>query len=308
MMLTELANVCRRTGYPVIEVQGWQHRVRGGGPYILPAPTHVMMHHTASPPSWDGDKDASYLAVGGQYAPISNLLISRRAWIYVIAAGPTNTNGSGHDSWGGGVPVNGMNARAIGIEMGNNGIGEIWPDEQQDCALKLSAELCRAYNIPSAHVRAHFEWSPGRKIDPYGPCRWNKNQNTYWDMRLFREDVLNEILKGDDVAAINPFRWFDTRQPPLGNPMKAGQTLTVPVPAQLQGSGQVYLNLTVVPTTKETGYVSVWGNGPRPTVSNVNFWTDRAIANTALVKIGDDRKVRFYAHKSCHLIVDVQGK
>lgn len=199
--LDDLANVCRRTGFPVIEVDGWQRRARSGNkPYENGRPTHIMAHHTASPPSSDGWDDVNYCTFGADAAPLTNLYISRAPAIYVCAGGPTNTNGSGHDSWAGGVPDDSMNSYALGIEGANNGTGEPWPEEQQRCYNALVIELRAAYGIPAGKVRAHFEWAPDRKIDTAGPSRWA--QTGSWDMDEFRGDTATlppPIPTEDDV-------------------------------------------------------------------------------------------------------------
>lgn len=186
-MLTDLASVCRSTGKPVVELSGWKTRRRSSGEYQPGYPRYTMWHHTASPSSWDGSKDAVFCAVQATYAPLANLYISRNGTIYVLAAGPTNTNGAGGPL--NGCPANGMNARAIGIEMGNNGVGEPWPKALQDTAVALGQVLMTRYGITAANNLAHFEWAPTRKIDPYGPCRWNGNRNTFWDMGQFRSTL-----------------------------------------------------------------------------------------------------------------------
>lgn len=202
--LDDLANVCRRTGFPVIEVDGWQRRGRSGNiPYEDGRPTHIMAHHTASPPSSDGWDDVNYCTFGADAAPLTNLYISRAPAIYVCAGGPTNTNGSGHDSWGGGVPEDSMNSHAIAIEGANNGVGEPWPEEQQRCYNALVIELRGAYGIPAGQVRAHFEWAPERKIDTAGPSRWAPTGS--WDMDEFRGDTMTlppptPIPVEDDMA------------------------------------------------------------------------------------------------------------
>ena len=66
------------------------------------ADNSVMVHHTASGSSWDGQKHADYIAEGDEDAPLSNLYIDRSGLVWVIAAGATNCNGKGHDWWGGG--------------------------------------------------------------------------------------------------------------------------------------------------------------------------------------------------------------
>lgn len=190
MRLIDLAAVCRSTGLVVHEVDGWQQRSRRSNTQEYPpgGPTAVMCHHTASPPHTDGQRDVDYICYGSPVKPVSNLYLSRKAEVWVCAAGPTNTNGAGQDTWGGGVPVDSMNLYAIGIEAANNGVGEPWPWAQQAAYVKLCAALCRAYKIPVNSVRGHAEWSPRRKIDPAGQSQYATGSAT-WDMGLFRSDV-----------------------------------------------------------------------------------------------------------------------
>jgi N-acetylmuramoyl-L-alanine amidase/Glycosyl hydrolases family 25 len=185
--LTDLAEVCRRTGYPVIEVDDWPHRARGSGGFDSGRPNHVMAHHTASGPSSDGWPDVNYCTFNDSDAPLCNLYISRNGTIYVCAGGATNTNGSGSDPCGT-TNDDSMNSSAIGIEAGNNGTGEAWPADQTNCYVKLSDELCSAYGIPAARVHSHFEWAPERKKDPAGPSPWASG-SSMWNMDAFRDDV-----------------------------------------------------------------------------------------------------------------------
>ena len=93
--LLDLADVCRRTGYTVIEVDDWQYRARGSGGYNDGKPDHVMCHHTGSPPSSDGWGDVNYCTFGDEDAPLANIVLSRVPEIYICAGGATNTNGTG---------------------------------------------------------------------------------------------------------------------------------------------------------------------------------------------------------------------
>ena len=189
--LLDLADVCRTTGYNVIEVDDWQYRARGSGGYEPGEPGHVICHHTASGPSSDGWPDVNYMVYGHTDAPCGNLYIARTGDIYVMAGGAANTSGSGSDPCGR-VPDDGMNARSIAIEAGNGGTGEPWPEAQQDCYRWLVAALCNAYGIAPAQVHSHFEWAPGRKIDPAGESRYATGA-AMWDMDAFRVDVASLI-------------------------------------------------------------------------------------------------------------------
>jgi N-acetylmuramoyl-L-alanine amidase len=181
--LTDLADVLRAVGLTVIELDGWRNRSRGSGGYDPGRPTHVMVHHTASPPSASGESDAWYCATGDEDAPLSNVCLDRDGVWWVLAAGATNTNGKGGpiDC----VPADSMNTYAIGVEA-NGGYGSPWPDVQTRSYVTGVAALCSAYGC--TYVRAHAEWAPDRKIDPAGPSPWATGNNT-WDMNAFRADV-----------------------------------------------------------------------------------------------------------------------
>jgi hypothetical protein len=185
--LLELADVCRAAGLTVQEEPGWQSRARGSGGYDGGRPTHVMVHHTASNPGSDGQADVNYCCYGSADAPLANLYLARAGKVWVMAAGCTNTNGGGHDWWGGGVPDDSMNTHAIGIEAANAGTGEPWPPAQQESYTRLARALCDRYGIAPAHCRGHFEWAPDRKIDPAGPSRWATSGT--WNMDPYRADI-----------------------------------------------------------------------------------------------------------------------
>ena len=165
--LTELASWLRTGGLNVVEYPDWQYRSRSSGGYDN-YPLCVMWHHTASPKSWDGQRDADYLAVGDDACPVSNLYIDRSGTVWVIAGGATNTNGKGKSlSFSRGtVPADSMNTRALGVEMGNDGVGEQWPERQVN-AMFLVNNVCnsRFGNVPT-DLSTHNYYAPDRKIDP----------------------------------------------------------------------------------------------------------------------------------------------
>jgi N-acetylmuramoyl-L-alanine amidase-like protein/LysM domain-containing protein/putative peptidoglycan binding protein len=187
-MLTDLADVLRGAGLSVEEVDGWQFRARGGAGYASSGPVAIIVHHTASGPGNDGPGDVQRLTFDCDVKPMSNLYLDRSGRWWVCAAGATNTNGKGGPL--GPLPKDSANSRVIGIEAGNNGVGEPWPDVMQDSYVLGVAAMAAAYGIAPAHVYAHHEWAPSRKIDPAGPSRFGSvNPNQSWDMTRFRAAV-----------------------------------------------------------------------------------------------------------------------
>lgn len=218
--LTDLADVCRTTGYTVIEVggpstvgTGWKTRARGSGGYNSGLPNHIMCHHTASSASSDGWPGVNYCTFNDDDAPLCNLYLSRKGEIFVCAAGATNTNGTGSDPCGV-VPNDSMNSSAIGIEAANDGVGEQWPTIQQDAYVKLCATLAAHYGIPNRAIEAHFEWAPSRKIDPAGNSRYATGGNK-WNMGKFRSDVAAGGSSGSGGGSTYPMKTVTVQLPEL---------------------------------------------------------------------------------------------
>ncbi|MET0323867.1 MAG: N-acetylmuramoyl-L-alanine amidase [Ilumatobacteraceae bacterium] len=187
-MLTDLADVLRGAGLAVKEVDGWTTRARDSGGYRQEGPVAIIVHHTASGAKKDGDPDVQEQTFTCSVRPMANLYLDRKGQFWVMAAGATNTNGKGGPL--GPLPLDSANSRVIGIEAGNNGIGEPWPEAMQDAYVAGVAALADQYAIPTARVYAHFEWAPGRKIDPAGPSRFGTiNASQCWNMDAFRAAV-----------------------------------------------------------------------------------------------------------------------
>lgn len=191
--IVDLADVVAAAGLSTTVVSGWETRGRSGdgGQYLSGRPDWIMCHHTASDTT--AQNDVGYIVSGAEYAPLANLYLARDARVWVLAAGPTNTNGKGGPFPG--VNADDMNRHAIGIEAANNGTGEAWPRVQTDAYVALVAALADAYDIATACVASHAEWSPGRKGDPGGPSPWTTGAGTpgwpaeIWDMDRFRSSV-----------------------------------------------------------------------------------------------------------------------
>lgn len=209
IMLTDLANWLREGGCTVREYSGWQYRVRGGGPYTA-MPLAVVWHHTASSTSWNGQKDADYIATGDPNSPLANLYIDRQGTVWVLAAGPTNTNGKGGPMTfsRGTVPLDGMNSRAVGIECGNTGVGERWPVAQIDALFRASNIVNAKCGNQPTDISGHHQWAPTRKIDPATnnvEGNWiprSINANGTWNLDDMRNECVNRSTQpnGDDMA------------------------------------------------------------------------------------------------------------
>jgi hypothetical protein len=258
--LTDLAEVCRRTGYPVTEVgsakstpgDAWKTRSRSSGGYENGRPNHVICHHTAG--SSDGWKLSNFLVFDHSDRPCANIALSRDGSIFVQAGGASNHAGTGADPCSPDVtPVDSMNSHSIGIEAANLGNGETWPTAQLDAYVRLVGELCRAYDIPVDQVHGHAEWAPSRKVDPAGPPRYASGNDT-WDMDQFRRDVADYL--GGDLPPPEP-DVVETESVTMELPvLKVGDTGEAVARMQHLLAAAGYLN-----PANTANYDGVWGNG-----------------------------------------------
>src|SRR5262245_6277853 len=166
--LTWLADEFRAAGLKVVEYEGWQHRSKKSGQYQNGRPWGVMWHHSASPPSQSPQNLADYCCYGAADAPICNVNVERDGTVWVLAAGPTNTNGTGNPvMWSKGtIPQDSMNSYAFGMEISNNGVGEPYPAIQIDAAFIISNTVNRVCGNQPTDVCSHYGYAPTRKIDP----------------------------------------------------------------------------------------------------------------------------------------------
>ena len=151
-MLVDLADVLRGAGVAVEEVDGWPFRARSGAGFPQSGPAAIIVHHTASGPGMDGLGDVRFMTLDCDVKPMANLYLDRGGRWWVCAAGATNTNGKGGPL--GPLPQNSANSRVIGIEAGNNGLGEPWPDVMQESYVAGVAALAgRLRHRPGTRVR-----------------------------------------------------------------------------------------------------------------------------------------------------------
>lgn len=152
---TGVVNKIREYGLHVVEVAGWQ--TRGSSSFN---PGGVVCHWTADGAT--GELPSLRMLINGRSdlaGPLCNFGLARSGAVYIIAAGRANHAGAG--GWRG---LRG-NSSVFGIEAENNGT-QAWPKAQYDAYVKLCAALCDYMHRGPEWVCGHFEWAPGRKIDP----------------------------------------------------------------------------------------------------------------------------------------------
>lgn len=123
------------------------------------------------------------------------------------------------------------------------------------------------------------------------------------------DGIYNQIKNGtfdpvpEDLTMriINPpTRVYDSRK--QGGPFKPGETRKV----QVGKNAAAFVNVTVVNAAGD-GFVTVWGDGPMPDVSNVNYETRQTICNTSWVPVNGDGTINVYTFAGCDVLVDVQA-
>jgi hypothetical protein len=158
-----LVDAARSTGYPVVEVAGWQTRGHGGMRVV----EGVVGHHTATADSAPGDYPSLDLVVNGRAdlaGPLCNLGLGRSGTVYVVAAGCAYHAGASR--WLGFLD---LNDEFLGIEAESAGYGG-WTDAQRDAYPKLVAALLRYMSRGVDRYAGHKDVCvpAGRKIDPVG--------------------------------------------------------------------------------------------------------------------------------------------
>lgn len=169
-----LVDAAKLTGYPVVEIKGWQDRGHGG----MTSVEGVVCHHTAGPktgeyPSLTVVRDGRAGLVG----PLANFGLGRSGTVYVNAAGLAYHAGT--SAWAGFKDLNG---KFLGIEAEDDGDGT-WTREQIDAYPRLCAALLYFMRRNSSRVCAHRECATpaGRKPDPTG-INMNSFRSTVADL------------------------------------------------------------------------------------------------------------------------------
>jgi peptidoglycan hydrolase-like protein with peptidoglycan-binding domain len=190
---------------------GWEKRARTSGGFT--SIKGVNVHHDASTPGSTLAGALKYATVTAAVKPIGNGTITRDKdgpLVLLWAAGAANTSGKGGPrlSSRGLIPLDAANSCVVSFEAQNNGTTEPWSDDMLDlyvraCAATLdwANTITPGAKLGPGDVFAHFEWAPGRKIDPAGPSRFTGGKaRTMFDMDQFRGEVFKLMVAGPPVA------------------------------------------------------------------------------------------------------------
>jgi hypothetical protein len=163
-----LPDVLSAAGCQVHEYDtGWPTRSRSSGGYAA-APLGVSWHHTAGAAGASAQSECDYMVRYSDAKPTCNLYVARDGVVWVLAGGATNTSGKGGPLTmsRGVIGTDCANTTTVGMEMGNNGVGEAWPAVQVDAAFRASNAInARCGNQPT-DVFSHQCYAPTRKTDP----------------------------------------------------------------------------------------------------------------------------------------------
>jgi hypothetical protein len=218
-------------GIPYVEEGDWRNNGRPASDFQF-NPQGVLCHHTASPAGTSDRTDINVILAGNSSAPgpISQIYIGRSATCYLLAAGRANHGGKGiRPGWD--SSCQDMNELLIGIEVGNNGVGEVWPDPQTTIYGQVVNALCEWYGWDIwSQVFLHATTGPpnqgcNSKIDPAGPWQWQPNIGaSTWNLDTWRqfcveqgggtptppgdEDMAYVIYESKDAAG-NRWAWAD---------------------------------------------------------------------------------------------------
>lgn len=130
----------------------------------------IILHHTAS-----NNTAADLATLRSPAAKVSaHYLIGKDGTIFHLVDDKYAAWHAGVSSLRGDTSPS-VNARSLGIEITNDGLGKTPFTEAQYKALEqLVPYLAKTYNIPMKNILGHKDVAPGRKIDPAANFNWER--------------------------------------------------------------------------------------------------------------------------------------
>jgi hypothetical protein len=176
-----------------------------------------------------------------------------------------------------------------------------------DIALDANQDLEFEWPV-SALDNSALDWLL-QNADDYG-FGWELDSEP-WHLRYYVGDATPKALRrpeftftvpqviGDfEMKIVDPTRVYDSRRTYT---FSAGEVRNIRV-----GDYQAaFVNVTVV-GAQAGGFVTVWGGGPRPDVSNLNFGAGDTICNTSWVPV-QHGGIQVYTSAGADIIVDLQA-
>src|SRR5690606_24419365 len=122
-------------------------------------PNYVMIHHTAQNSTEHTVRTFHHEKDG----VMSHYVIGRDGKIVQMVNAYYRAPQAGAGKWG---TETDLNSSSIGIELGNNGTTDTWPEVQIRALISLLQYLKETYRIPQANFIGHMDYAPTRKIGP----------------------------------------------------------------------------------------------------------------------------------------------
>lgn len=209
----------------------------------------------------------------------------------------------------GGVPSSGVGAVVLNVTVTGPTAGGYLTVWNTDIARPSASNL----NFVTAQTVANLVTT---KVDPTGRVSlYNGSPGTVQLVADVSGYYRSGAAAGPGMfTPLTPLRVLNTRDG-TGAPKAAvapGQELKVTVdgtsPIPATGVSAVVLNLTVTGTTAG-GYITAWGDGPRPASSNLNFGPGQTVPNLVVAPVDAGGRVHLYngSPHSVQLIADVSG-
>lgn len=176
-----------------------------------------------------------------------------------------------------------------------------------DIALDADQDLEFEWPVSALDRRA-LDWLLSN-ADDYG-FGWELDSEP-WHLRYYVGDATPKALRRPEftftapqvigefeMKIVDPTRVYDSRKT---YKFDAGEVRNV----RVGDYGAAFVNVTVV-SAQGDGFVTVWGGGPRPDVSNLNYGAGDTICNTSWVPVHHGG-IQIYTSAGADIIVDLQA-
>lgn len=172
-----------------------------------------------------------------------------------------------------------------------------WQDKANHRMVERMRQLVAAIRQHTqANITGHRDWAATRC-----PGDGISNQIDAADFEPRKpqpEPPTPNLGRNLDVRMVNPpIRLYDSRHAGAHSPSSTTRI-------RITDAEAAFVNITVVNPSRD-GYITAWGTGPMPNVSNVNYERTN-ICCTAWVPL-DNGFLNLFTSQECHILVDLQA-